>query len=232
MIKVLIADDNERLSKILCEFINEQSDMECIGIADSGKQCIQMIKESDPDVVILDIVMPETDGLGVLNELGGLQNKPVIIITSAIYTEKTVQLSLQLGAEYFFRKPYDLYDVVKRIQEYVKDEPKLKNKDISNHSTVEIDEMLSSMGIPKNSKGFIYLKDIINLYLALHNIKLNNAYKNIACKYKSNWRTIEKAIRRAIISGHENQTTVYSELYGRDIPSTLDFIDIFIDKCR
>ncbi|HEY9059675.1 MAG TPA: sporulation initiation factor Spo0A C-terminal domain-containing protein [Pseudobacteroides sp.] len=122
--------------------------------------------------------------------------------------------------------------MIKRIREYVKDEPGLKNENISNHKAVEIDEMLSSIGIQKNSKGFVYLKDIINLYLALHNITLNNAYKNIACKYKSNWRTIEKAIRRAIISGYNNQTTVYKELYGRNIPSTLDFIDIFIDKCR
>ncbi|HEY9059676.1 MAG TPA: response regulator [Pseudobacteroides sp.] len=76
IIKVLIADDNESLSKLLCRVINEQSDMKCIGIGDNGKQCIQMIKESEPDVVILDIVMPETDGLGVLNELGKHQKKP------------------------------------------------------------------------------------------------------------------------------------------------------------
>ena len=65
-ISVLIADDNQDFSCTLSNYINAQNDMEVIGMAKDGNEAIDIIANTTPDVVLLDLIMPHLDGLGVL----------------------------------------------------------------------------------------------------------------------------------------------------------------------
>ncbi len=64
-IRVLIVDDNQNFCTILSEHISEQDDLEVVGIANNGLKAVDLIKETMPDIVVLDIIMPHLDGLGV-----------------------------------------------------------------------------------------------------------------------------------------------------------------------
>lgn len=66
---ILIADDNQEFSQTLANYIYEQDDMEVIGIAKDGEEAIDMITNINPDVVLLDVIMPHLDGIGVLEKL-------------------------------------------------------------------------------------------------------------------------------------------------------------------
>ncbi len=65
-ITVCIADDNRELVHIMEDYLNEQHDIEVIGVAFDGRKCIELMEEHDPDILILDIIMPHKDGLAVL----------------------------------------------------------------------------------------------------------------------------------------------------------------------
>jgi len=68
-IGLLIADDNREFCELLKDFINQQEDFHLIGIAYNGLEALEMISQSSPDVVVLDIIMPHLDGIGVLEKL-------------------------------------------------------------------------------------------------------------------------------------------------------------------
>ena len=70
-IEVLLADDNREFTNLLAEYITEQEDMTVTGIAYNGEEVLQMLSGARkiPDVLILDIIMPHLDGLGVLERL-------------------------------------------------------------------------------------------------------------------------------------------------------------------
>ena len=62
---ILIADDNQEFAHTLAKYIQEQEDMEVIGIAKDGEEAIDMITNITPDVALLDVIMPHLDGIGV-----------------------------------------------------------------------------------------------------------------------------------------------------------------------
>ena len=68
-ISVLIADDNKDFCAIINEFLRKQEDIEVVGVAHDGIEAVDMIFKLGPDVVVLDIIMPHLDGLGVLERL-------------------------------------------------------------------------------------------------------------------------------------------------------------------
>lgn len=67
-IKVAIADDNREFCELMNEFLSQQPNMEVVGIAHNGEQILPIIEDKKPDVVILDIIMPHLDGIGVLEK--------------------------------------------------------------------------------------------------------------------------------------------------------------------
>ena len=68
-INVAIADDNQRTVEMMTELLEQESDIEVIASADDGEEALRIIKEKQPDVVLLDIIMPKLDGIGVLERL-------------------------------------------------------------------------------------------------------------------------------------------------------------------
>ena len=68
-LNVAIADDNERIVEMLNALIRTESGMEIVGTAGNGEDAVEMIRKSTPDVVLLDLIMPKMDGLGVLEKL-------------------------------------------------------------------------------------------------------------------------------------------------------------------
>ena len=89
-ISILIADDNQDFSRTLSSYIDNQDDMEVICVAKDGSEAINMIKNTQPDVAILDVIMPHLDGIGVLEKIGKLEtdkkpNIPDVILLKSIF---------------------------------------------------------------------------------------------------------------------------------------------------
>lgn len=120
-IKVLIADDNLDLSFITKENLEINKQIEVVGIAKDGIEAIELTKTLKPDVLILDIIMPNLDGIGTLEQLQ-LENinvKTIVLSAMLSYNkqEKLYDTLLSLGASYIMTKPFDVNSLINRILE-------------------------------------------------------------------------------------------------------------------
>lgn len=115
----MVADDNVDFAKNLTNYIEKEDEMEVIGIAKDGLEAVEMIKNTKPDIAIIDVIMPQLDGLGVLEKINesNLDKKPLSIVLSAVGQDKITARALELGAQYYVVKPFDISLLMKRIKE-------------------------------------------------------------------------------------------------------------------
>ncbi len=105
-IKVLIVDDSALIRGVMKEIINSQLDMEVVGVAPDPIVARELIKQTNPDVLTLDVEMPKMDGLEFLEKLMRLRPMPVVMVSSL--TERGSEITmraLELGAVDFVTKP-------------------------------------------------------------------------------------------------------------------------------
>jgi DNA-binding NarL/FixJ family response regulator len=118
--KVLIVDDSKIVCDGLQQMLSNIDDVEIVGQAHNAKDAITSISESNPDVVILDIRMPDKSGIEVLKDI---RNKKlpirVIMLTNYPYPQYRKKCE-ELGADYFFDKVTEIEEIPKVIEELVK----------------------------------------------------------------------------------------------------------------
>lgn len=128
-IKVCVVDDNRELVSLLEEYISAKEDMEVIGVAHNGQDCLSLLESIEPDILILDIIMPHLDGLAVLEKLRDQRrNKmPSVIMLTAFGQEDVTKKAVDLGASYFILKPFDMENLAGHIRQVSGRESMLKN---------------------------------------------------------------------------------------------------------
>lgn len=209
-IKIIVVDDNKDLTDILCEYLSGFEEFEIAGAASNGRDAIEIIKAQEPDVVIMDIVMPNMDGIGVLENLKNIHmtKRPQFIMLSAIGQDKTIQIALSLGAEFFIVKPFDMNDLVLRIKQlqllkHPKADEIIAPDNLKSEKIIDLGvaAILDEMGMPSHLKGYQYLKYatimVIKDLTAINSVtKL--IYTNVANEYKTTPIRVERAVRNAI----------------------------------
>ncbi|OCT12442.1 sporulation transcription factor Spo0A [Paenibacillus pectinilyticus] len=256
-IQVLLADDNREFTHLLSEFIGEQEDMEIVGVAYNGNEVLRFLEQQRelPDVLILDIIMPHLDGLGVLEKMRemNLPSQPKIIMLTAFGQENITQKAVQLGASYYILKPFDMETLTNRIRQLagnastvtttssspranVVHMPKGKNLDAN------ITSIIHEIGVPAHIKGYQYLREAITM--VYNNIEILGAitktlYPAIAEKYKTTPSRVERAIRHAIeVAWTRGNIDSISFIFGYTIniskskPTNSEFIAMVADKLR
>jgi len=258
-IKVGIADDNNDFCEILKEFLTEQDDIEVIWTAKDGLDTIDKISGNVPDVIILDIIMPHLDGLGVLERLAimDLDFNPKVIILSAVGQEYITNRAINMGADYYIIKPFDFDTLTKRIYQLsgnLNNENNLKTKAVSknlfksNNKSVKSDletditNIIHEIGVPAHIKGYQYLRE--GIIMVVNNIELlsgitKELYPSIAKTYNTTPSRVERAIRHAIeVAWNRGKVDTIDALFGYTVqnnkgkPTNSEFIAIISDKLR
>lgn len=257
-IKVLIADDNKDFCNILCEYLSSQDDIDVIGVARDGIEALKLLEEKEPDVLILDIIMPHLDGLGVLEKLNSMELSkfPKTIVLSAVGQDKITQRAIALGANYYVVKPFDFEIFMKRIRQmagYLPDiilNRKYSENPLqyvnSNNSTksmeAKITNIIHEIGVPAHIKGYLYLREAIGM--VVENMDLLSAvtkelYPSIAKKFNTTSSRVERAIRHAIeVAWSRGKVDTINNLFGYTIhtdkgkPTNSEFIAMVADKLR
>jgi two-component system response regulator (stage 0 sporulation protein A) len=259
-IEVLLADDNREFTNLLSEFIDDQEDMSVVGVAYNGNEVFRFIEQQRkaPDVLILDIIMPHLDGLGVLEKLRemNLPNPPKIIMLTAFGQENITQKAVQLGAAYYILKPFDMEVLTSRIRQLVSNGNSV-NSSVSNSSShkanvvplskgrnldANITSIIHEIGVPAHIKGYQYLREAITM--VYNNIEILGGitkvlYPSIADHYKTTPSRVERAIRHAIeVAWTRGNIDSISHLFGYTIniskskPTNSEFIAMVADKLR
>lgn len=252
-IKVCIADDNKELTVLLKNYINEQEDMEVVGIANNGQECLNMLDKLEPDVLLLDIIMPHLDGLAVLEQLRDRPSSPKVIMLTAFGQEDVTKKAVELGASYFVLKPFDMQQLTYQIRQVsgnisdkTKAAPPFKNQGGSRQKTKNLDASITSIiheiGVPAHIKGYLYLREAIAM--VYNDIELLGSitkvlYPDIAKKYNTTPSRVERAIRHAIeVAWSRGNIDSISNLFGYTVsmsrakPTNSEFIAMVADKLR
>lgn len=258
-ITITIADDNQEFVKMICKFLNSQEDMEVVGIANDGKTALDLILAKEPDVALLDVIMPQLDGIGVLEKIFSvpIKKKPKCLMLSAVGQDSITQKAIALGAEYYIVKPFELETLAKRIREIKNGYELPENfagKEIRSPyinvpvpkkiDTLEaqITNVIHEVGVPAHIKGYQYLRDAIIIVvddIEVINSVTKSLYPALAKKYKTTPSRVERAIRHAIeVAWSRGQVDVNNSMFGNTIsankgkPTNSEFIAMIADKLR
>ncbi|WP_251130430.1 response regulator [Exiguobacterium sp. s16] len=119
MITLCIADDNREIVDLLTRQLESEDDLKVVGTAYDGEACLDVVKTHQPDVLLLDIIMPHLDGIGVLERLQTelAHAKPEVIMLSAFGKDEVTKQAVQLGASYFLVKPFNIQQLITKIRE-------------------------------------------------------------------------------------------------------------------
>jgi len=251
-ITVCIADDNRELVHIMQEYLNGQDDLEVIGVAYDGKECLQLLDEMEPDVLLLDIIMPHLDGLAVLQQVREQDRKryPNIIMLTAFGQEDVMKKAVQYGASYFILKPFDFDHLLDKVRDVclqnnphsmVLEKGTSKRKEKENIES-SITNIMHDIGVPAHIKGYLYLREAITM--VYNDIELLGSitkilYPDIAKKFNTTASRVERAIRHAIeVAWNRGNIDSITELFGYTInvskakPTNSEFIAMVADKLR
>ena len=117
LIKVLIVDDNKDLTAIINRLFTQYADIVPAGVAGNGHEALDMIRRTKIDVVLLDIIMPDMDGMQVLASLGQMEgDKPAVIVLSAMGSHELIKRTLKMGADHYLVKPVDAPTLIEKIR--------------------------------------------------------------------------------------------------------------------
>lgn len=253
-LNVAIADDNERMLDLLGEIIEGDKDLNLVGKANNGEDMYQIIKEEEPDVVLLDLIMPKMDGLSVMELVGAdrtMKKRPNFIVVTAIGQERITEDAFNKGASYYIFKPFNNETILQRIKntnhvvrnDYSMGETKHKSIEVSQESLEsQVTDMIHEIGIPAHIKGYHYLRDAI--LMAIDDMDVLNAitkvlYPTVAKKHQTTSSRVERAIRHAIeVAWSRGKLDTLDQLFGYTVsngkgkPTNSEFIALVADTIR
>jgi len=256
-INVAIVDDNERMVNLLEDILKEDSDIEIVGKSENGMDALDMIKEKKPDVVLLDLIMPKLDGLGVMEKVrrdSEFKKTPAFIVITAIGQEGVTENAFELGANYYIMKPFDNNMILTRIKQIKGDN---HNKLIDYHKVSsyesksdymernlesDVTNIIHEIGVPAHIKGYQYLRDAIMMSVTdgeMLNSITKLLYPSIAKRHKTTPSRVERAIRHAIeVAWSRGKVDTIDDLFGYTVnngkgkPTNSEFVALIADKIR
>lgn len=259
-VEVVIADDNERILQLLEDILAQDEEIDVVGKAKNGEEAIHLIAEKQPDVALVDIIMPKFDGLAVMEKINAgatgreLKKKPIFIVLSAVGRETITDDAFELGAFYYILKPFDNEMVLNRIK-HVKNTVKCRNIEprkikalenskqyIERNLESDVTNIIHDIGIPAHIKGYQFLRDAI--MLSINDMEMLNSitkvlYPTIAKKNNTTPSRVERAIRHAIeVAWTRGELETIDHLFGYTVnkgkgkPTNSEFIALIADKIR
>lgn len=256
-LNIAIADDNEKILELLDRIVSSDDEMKVVGKADNGEDLYDIIKKQEPDVVLLDIVMPKIDGLTVMERVNhdkDIRKHPAFIVITAVGQEKITEDAFDLGADYYILKPFDNEMVINRIKHtrVSKDRNFAKVQKVNAYESkkeymernleTDVTNIIHEIGVPAHIKGYQYLRD--SIIMSVGDMEMLNSitkilYPTIAKKHQTTPSRVERAIRHAIeVAWSRGKMDTIEELFGYTVsngkgkPTNSEFIALIADKIR
>lgn len=234
--------------------MKKDNEIRIVGKANNGEDVYQMIKEKEPDVVLLDLIMPKLDGLSVMERINQdqtIKKHPKFIVISAIGQEGITEDAFNLGAHYYIMKPFDnemVLNRVKSIKNNIADGKSNHFSGAGNDKRMienlenQVTDMIHEVGVPAHIKGYQYLRDAIMMVIEepdMLNSITKILYPTIAKRNQTTPSRVERAIRHAIeVAWSRGNMDIINSLFsytvstGKGKPTNSEFIALIADKIR
>jgi len=239
---VVVDDDPEFLSSVKFFFAGERG-YHVVGTAESGSEGVKEILRTNPDIVILDMILPETDGFEVMSEarLGG--SKAKYIVLSGVGGDEYAARAVKNGANQYMLKPVSFLSLKNRIDELFEgaDAQPRTIRLVQNRMLDErITNIFISVGIPAHIKGYQFLREAIKMAVAcpdIINSITKRLYPEVAERFDTSASKVERAIRHAIeVAWNKGKIENINQIFGVKVysgnekPTNGEFIALVADK--
>lgn len=243
-IKVLMIDDNINLIQMVEDYFEDNQGIEIVGKAYDGNEGLQIIKEGNLkyDLIILDLIMPNKDGMGVLKELKELNMHPNVIVATSYNAPDTIRKVSEYGVNYYILKPFSLADLEDKILETFQTSEKKTINLLNNNLQISISKILHELGMPSHIKGYQYIREAISMVYDKPEIVggiTKELYPELATKFDTTVSRVERAIRHAIeVSWNRGDWDLMEDVFGHSVdidkakPTNSEFIVTVADKLR
>lgn len=233
--KIFLVDDDSNVINILTMIIEDRDLGEVIGSCNNGIDAIQDIVDLKPDIAIVDLLMPNKDGIAVVNECKEAGSNTKFIMLSQVNNKEMVAKAYEKGVEFYIHKPVNAIEVeqiMKKVIEYVDAQKKLykiqnifsddriqggfSTREETSSYVTRIKAILQKLGI----MGEIGSKDIIQVieYLIENNQNANDyTMRELCTLFTDTPKSMEQRIRRAATVGMINMANLGIEDYMNEI---------------
>lgn len=252
-IRVLIADPNEDFQQLMKNLLSQEPDMEAAGTTSDGSDALAKIEALHPDVVLLELVQPRLDGMGVLRKLSEKESAPPVLVLTGFVNAHVVAECANLGAAYFMSKPCDTAELMQRLRQSAQTgkkplpvaagrvstaAPEPKAADNASLESV-VTDIIHEIGVPAHIKGYQYLREAI--ILTINDMDAINAvtkvlYPEVAKKFSTTPSRVERAIRHAIeVAWDRGDVETLQKFFGYTVsgikgkPTNSEFIAMIAD---
>lgn len=137
MIRTLIVDDDFRVAQIHADRVSRVDGFQCVGQAHSAAQARAAIAQLKPDLLLLDIYLPDEDGLSLLRSLRSSADDPDCILITAARDLKTVRSAMRSGAIYYLVKPFGFEQLRRELTAYRQWRKQLAEDGVADQSAVD-----------------------------------------------------------------------------------------------
>ena len=261
-VSIAIADDNRQTLNLLGEILEKENGIRVVGKADNGEDAYNMIVRTNPDIVLIDVIMPRLDGISVMEKVKNnaqMKTCPSFIMVSAASSQNVTEDAFRLGANYYIMKPFNRESVLDKIHRVSRSRLKsgtginlqqermvkpYQDMSVYMEQNLETDvtQMLHEIGISAHIKGYQYLRDAIILSVKDEEMLSSVTkilYPGIAKKHQTTSSRVERAIRHAIeVAWNRGKMDTINALFGYTVsggkgkPTNSEFIALIADKIR
>ena len=222
MRKLLIADCNEEYRTALAAALCSKYHVLCCR---SGSEALALLQQEHPDIFVLDLMLPELDGLTLLERIAASGICPMVLAATPIFSEYVISCAQRLGIEYLVRKPCAIEAVASRIQDL---SLRLKSPKPKIDPASYVTELLLSLDISTKHNGFAYLREAIVLMAKDPAQSVTKVlYPEVARICDCHKENVERSIRTALDKAWERRDTEKWQQYfpnARQRPSNAVFI--------
>ncbi len=114
-VTAIVVDDTANVVRVLSDLL-ESKGVDVVGTAFDGKEAVEVYKKTKPDLVLLDVILPNYDGIYALKEISEIDNKAIVIMVTADLKKETADTLTELEASTIIYKPFDSAEMIKTIE--------------------------------------------------------------------------------------------------------------------
>ena len=252
-LKILISEECIDLDRDALDMFKHYS-MDLSFLPKDGFKIIEIIENSRPDVVIMDLFMPRIDAIGIITTIRKNHRieMPTFIVVSSFGRPSLEREVMSAGASYFMIKPVSYSDIIEKILQ-INYKSQISNGkeqnpkgiiDYKDNSSMEvkITEILHQIGVPAHIKGYHYLRN--SIMMSIENPEIINSvtkqlYPSVAHNFETTSSRVERAIRHAIeVAWDRGDIDILNSYFGYTIhnsrgkPTNSEFIAMISDRLR
>ena len=236
---VLLADANEEFRAMLRDTIDKTERFTVVGATGDGAEALRLVQTQMPDLVIMDVVLPGLDGMGLLKKIKEQGERSAkVIMLSGFFTESILTESAELGASYFLPKPFEVNALLDRMHSVFGQPVAQEDENLSLKNRVTA--VIHEVGVPAHIKGYQYLREAI--MIAVEDMDVINAvtkvlYPEVAKHFGTTPSRVERAVRHAIeVAWDRGDLETLQKYFGYTVsntkgkPTNSEFIAMIADR--